>query len=30
MTTVEDKKDSAQIVELIMGVKERTREPSGR
>ena len=29
MTTVEDKKDSAQIVGLIMGVKERTREPSG-
>ena len=26
MTTAEDKKESAQIVELMMGVKERTRE----
>ena len=30
MTTAEDKKENAQIVRLMMGVKERTRELPGR
>ena len=30
MTTTEDKKENAQIVGLMMGVKERTRELPGR